>query len=534
MSERQRKLKQAESSVAAGRKTESAVAHRADLPRRAEPSGLAAAPNRLWQAGNRASNWLVGRLLGRRDGGQPLAQQTRAEMERSFDADFSDVRVHQDSSAQAAADSLNATAFARGDDIYLGAESPAPESPAGRELIAHELAHVAQQRRATELRAEVSQPGDRFEQAADRAARQALQGQAAESVVGGATPAIHRREKQGKPGTRAEAEDALRRYFEREMNAQGRKKDLQVTQQVKDAVQILFSEDPFGWLKIQSELNRFDLRMPGELASALAQYLPDTIAPGLLARIERLPARKKTPGLFGRVRGLVKQTKPGKAERPEPKSEPGSQKRFEQFMKQSQAARGGETKEEEDMKQSQAARGGETKEREQGSETKERRFPPSPFPFPPKVDALRAGRIIRGLPGAIRGPRPTGKTEPEARNYPEVERVIEQIASDALIPAEARGAEAAGEFADAREFAREVARRLDVARQQSRESIQLRLGDNYNSVRDRVAMITEINRIIQLFRDALPHHAANVKYVDVFFGEKLVTRGMARRAEGRV
>jgi hypothetical protein len=44
-------------------------------------------------------------------------------------------------------------------------------------------------------------------------------------------------------------------------------------------------------------------------------------------------------------------------------------------------------------------------------------------------------------------------------------------------------------------------------------------------------MIAEINRIIQLIRDALPHHATNVKFVDVFFGERLVTRGMARRAE---
>jgi hypothetical protein len=78
--------------------------------------------------------------------------------------------------------------------------------------------------------------------------------------------------------------------------------------------------------------------------------------------------------------------------------------------------------------------------------------------------------------------------------------------------------------------ARDLASRLDVAQQQRQESIELRLGDNYNDVRDRAAMITELERIIQLVRDALPHHAAGVVNVDVFFGERWVSRGRARRS----
>jgi hypothetical protein len=98
-----------------------------------------------------------------------------------------------------------------------------------------------------------------------------------------------------------------------------------------------------------------------------------------------------------------------------------------------------------------------------------------------------------------------------------------------LIPTEARGTPAADSFADAGEVARDLARRLDIAQQQHQESIELRLGDNYNRVGDRAAMIAEIERIIQLVRDALPHHAAGVVHVDVFFGDRLVSRGRARR-----
>src|SRR5205823_2897670 len=140
---------------------------------RAPWAGLADLPRRMWQVGNAA----ISQLLGRQSSsGQPLAVQTQAEMEQAFRSDFSDVRVHHDAAAQTAAESLSATAFTHGDDIYLGAASPAPDSPAGRALIAHELAHVVQQRHATELEPEVSQAGDRFEQAADHAAQQAVQG----------------------------------------------------------------------------------------------------------------------------------------------------------------------------------------------------------------------------------------------------------------------------------------------------------------------------------------------------------------------
>jgi len=81
----------------------------------------------------------------RQGGGKPLDAATRAFMEPRFGHDFSQVRVHTDSRAAAAARAVNARAFTVGHDIVLGAGQYAPETTAGQRLLAHELTHVAQQ-----------------------------------------------------------------------------------------------------------------------------------------------------------------------------------------------------------------------------------------------------------------------------------------------------------------------------------------------------------------------------------------------------
>lgn len=77
---------------------------------------------------------------------QPLGLAVRTGMESSFGQDFSQVRVHADAQAAAAAQSVNALAYTTGNDIVFGAGQFAPETAAGRRLLAHELAHVVQQR----------------------------------------------------------------------------------------------------------------------------------------------------------------------------------------------------------------------------------------------------------------------------------------------------------------------------------------------------------------------------------------------------
>ncbi|HEX9736052.1 MAG TPA: DUF4157 domain-containing protein [Thermoanaerobaculia bacterium] len=71
-----------------------------------------------------------------------LPQRLREGMERSFHADFSTVQVRQSREAP----DLGARAFARGDEVVFAPGEWRPHSRAGREVLAHELAHVVQQR----------------------------------------------------------------------------------------------------------------------------------------------------------------------------------------------------------------------------------------------------------------------------------------------------------------------------------------------------------------------------------------------------
>jgi hypothetical protein len=77
--------------------------------------------------------------------GRPLDDATRSYFEPRFGRDFSRVRVHSDGPAANSARAVNAQAYTVRNDIVFGAGRFAPETDAGRRLIAHELVHVAQQ-----------------------------------------------------------------------------------------------------------------------------------------------------------------------------------------------------------------------------------------------------------------------------------------------------------------------------------------------------------------------------------------------------
>jgi len=79
-------------------------------------------------------------------GGQPLADSERAFFEPRFGRDFSAVRLHTDEKAAESALALNALAYTIGSDVVFGANQYSPTTSAGRNLLAHELAHVVQQR----------------------------------------------------------------------------------------------------------------------------------------------------------------------------------------------------------------------------------------------------------------------------------------------------------------------------------------------------------------------------------------------------
>lgn len=74
--------------------------------------------------------------------GHALPTGLRTRMEQTLGADLGNVRVHEGSEAEA----VGAIAYTRGADLHFAPGRYNPGSPAGRELLAHELAHVLQQR----------------------------------------------------------------------------------------------------------------------------------------------------------------------------------------------------------------------------------------------------------------------------------------------------------------------------------------------------------------------------------------------------
>ena len=77
---------------------------------------------------------------------QPLDAATRAYLEPRFGRDLSRIRVHTDARAADSARSVQAKAYTVGQDLVFGQGKYAPATPAGRELLAHELTHAVQQR----------------------------------------------------------------------------------------------------------------------------------------------------------------------------------------------------------------------------------------------------------------------------------------------------------------------------------------------------------------------------------------------------
>lgn len=97
----------------------------------------------------------AGRLAGQAlHGTDPVPQRTigqaawpaiRPAWEARFGRDFSSVRIHTDRHADAAARWYGARAYTDGEHIVFRNGEFAPETTAGTELLAHELAHVVQQ-----------------------------------------------------------------------------------------------------------------------------------------------------------------------------------------------------------------------------------------------------------------------------------------------------------------------------------------------------------------------------------------------------
>lgn len=133
-----------------------------------------------------------------RSPGQPLDSATRASMDQRFGYDFSSVRVHSGAAAERSAQEVNAKAYTVGHNLVFGAAQFAPGTHGGRRLLAHELAHVVQQRAsAPSGDISIGSPDSPEEAEADRAADQVVTatGQAEPIVTTAAAPMLRAKPK---------------------------------------------------------------------------------------------------------------------------------------------------------------------------------------------------------------------------------------------------------------------------------------------------------------------------------------------------
>lgn len=114
-----------------------------DIERQNETSRQRNLDRKVDQAGEAGVPNEVRRVIS--SSGRQLPETVRREMESKLDEDFSDVQVHTGPRAAAAAEAINARAFAAGNHIAFNRGEYEPGSEAGKRVLAHELTHVRQQ-----------------------------------------------------------------------------------------------------------------------------------------------------------------------------------------------------------------------------------------------------------------------------------------------------------------------------------------------------------------------------------------------------
>jgi hypothetical protein len=173
----------------AGHESECEVCKKKALQRRAIGAGSGIAPP------------IVHDVL--RSPGQALDEQTRSFFEPRFGHDFSKVRIYADSRAHQSARAVNALAYTVGRQIVFDADQYRPNSPDGRKLLGHELAHVLQQENGTTPRSPilVADSRDRSEAEADVMEESVMRGRR-EKNTAVTTPRLMRRLRADRPTDR--------------------------------------------------------------------------------------------------------------------------------------------------------------------------------------------------------------------------------------------------------------------------------------------------------------------------------------------
>jgi hypothetical protein len=447
-----------------------------------------------------------------RSSSQPLDAATRSFMEPRFGYDFSGVRVHSDGQS---ARSAGALAYTVGQDVVFQPGLYNPHSQPGRQLLAHELTHVIQQQSASSLQASrVGQPGDRYEQEADLVSRQVTQGKPAPLQRAGNVPQIQRQPDPNNPQIptqsitksvtvnaveRSECEAALADYLRKAQQEQGGQ-SLKVTPKVRTTLQRLVNLDDPRFSGSGSDPKRIDrgfrldsvlkgphTTKPEELAHEVAAILPDPCSAEALKILGKAPAGEPTPGKLERVKDVIEKSAPAdkseKEQQLEEQRGKTSQERFDEYMDDQRKRSGVE----------------------------EKKYGPY------SVDLFRLGRIVQGLPEALKGPKK--KAQPAPVELPsEVYSAAGQLDKKLLTPPGGNP----DDYADVQAVAEGLARELDSSQRAGQNQAVIDLGNTYNNVKDREPIFSGIRQIAEKMRQALPHHAAGVRSVNVVIGGQLV------------
>jgi hypothetical protein len=81
--------------------------------------------------------------LQRTGNNSAIPEDLQGKMDKTFQADFSDVKIHPNSTR---APEVGALAYTQGSDIHFAPGQFKPDTSGGKELLGHELTHVLQQR----------------------------------------------------------------------------------------------------------------------------------------------------------------------------------------------------------------------------------------------------------------------------------------------------------------------------------------------------------------------------------------------------
>lgn len=202
--------------------------------------------------------------------------------------------------AASAAERLGAAAFTVGEHVAFGAGRFDPGSRAGRRLLAHELAHVAQQRHASAVVVGVGT----VDHASEHAAEWAAEGDISRLLLGGPVPALQRAPRNAptglpdKPASPTigsdELEFELNAYLQRALAAQGSQL-LHLTEEIKQGIRSLTIGNVNARLRVEMLLSDpTPMGRPADFARRASRAVGSAVS---RAAVEKLrDAKVSNPG----------------------------------------------------------------------------------------------------------------------------------------------------------------------------------------------------------------------------------------------